>query len=78
MSISSTFYEQLLRTQIPKVQKDSHVKELFLLSGSAFIKAAFKNVNEIDPCLVIAMSTHNRNFIQDFYMAMLSKSPRFD
>jgi len=30
VSISSTFYEQLLRTQIQKAQKDSQVVNLFL------------------------------------------------
>ena len=47
-SISPTFYEQLLRKQIPKAQKDGHVKHLFALLGSAYIKAAYKHVDEID------------------------------
>ena len=32
-SISPTFYEQLLRAQIPKVHKDSQVKQLFCAFG---------------------------------------------
>ena len=40
--ISPTFYSQLLCLQIPKVQKDSQVKQLFALSGSAGIKDASK------------------------------------
>ena len=42
-------YEQLLRLQIPKVQKDSKLKQLFVLLGSANVKAACKHVEEIDP-----------------------------
>ena len=41
---------QLLRKQAPKVQKDSQVKQLFALLGSARVKAAHNNVDEIDPC----------------------------
>jgi len=52
-SISPTFYEQLLRKQIPKAQKDSQVKQLFALSGSAGVKAARKHVDEIDPWLQV-------------------------
>ena len=48
--ISSTFYKQLLRAQIPKAQKDSQVKQLFALLGSARVKAVPKNIDEIDPC----------------------------
>jgi len=33
--MSSTFYKQILRTQIPKVQKNSHVVNFFALMGSA-------------------------------------------
>ena len=33
VSISPTFYEQLLRTQILKAQKDSQVKQLFCAFG---------------------------------------------
>ena len=70
-SILPSFYEQLLRMQIPKVQKDSQVKLLFALSGSAGIKAARKNIDEIDPrtncevasgkgkLLCVAGTTHN-------------------
>ena len=41
--ISSTFYEQLLLSQI------SQVKQLFELLGSALVKAAHQNIGEIDP-----------------------------
>ena len=42
--------EQLLCSQIPKAQKDRQVKQLFVLSGSARVKAERKNNDEIDPC----------------------------
>ena len=48
-SISPTFYEQLLRSKIPKAQKDSQIKQLFALLGSACIKAAREHVDEIEP-----------------------------
>ena len=47
--ISPTFYAQLLCTQIPKAQKDSQVKQLFSLSGSACVKALGKHVYKIGP-----------------------------
>ena len=49
VSFSSTFYEQLLLTQIPKAQKDSYVKPHVALSGSECVKAEHKNVDEIYP-----------------------------
>ena len=49
VSISSTFYKQLLHVQISKSQKNSHVKQLFVLLGSPFVKAAHNHVDEIDP-----------------------------
>ena len=48
VSIPPTFYEQLLHAQIPKVQKDSQVKQLFALLGPSSVKAACKQVGEID------------------------------
>ena len=42
------FYPQLLPTQIPKAQKDSQVKQLFAVSGSAGVKAASKHIDKID------------------------------
>jgi len=42
VSISSTFYAQLLRSQIPKAQKDRQAVSLFVLFGSARIKAVRK------------------------------------
>ena len=47
-SISPAFYEQLLCVQIPKAQKDSQLKQLFALLGSAGIKAAHKHVDDIN------------------------------
>ena len=49
LSISPTFYKQLLRAQIPRVQKDSQVEQLFALLGSALVKAAGEHNDEIDP-----------------------------
>ena len=48
-SISPSFNEQLLRTKIPKAQKDSQIKQLFALLGPACVQAAPKHVDEIDP-----------------------------
>ena len=42
------FYAQLLRSKIPKAQKNSQVKQLAAFSGSSIIKAARKHVDEID------------------------------
>ncbi len=50
VSISSTFYQQLLCTQIPKVQKDTNnLIEVLHFWGSSHVKAARKHVGEIDP-----------------------------
>ena len=49
VSISPTSYEQLLCTQSPKAKKDSQVKLLFKLLGSACVKAERKYIDEIDP-----------------------------
>jgi neutral trehalase len=44
VSNSSIFYEQLLRAQIPNVQKDSQVMNIFfVLLGSACAKAAHRS-----------------------------------
>ena len=48
-SIPPSFYEQLLHAQIPKVQKDRHIKQLLALLGPSCVKAARKHINEIDP-----------------------------
>jgi len=37
-SMSSMFYEQLLCTQIPKVQKTDNLTVYFAISGSALVK----------------------------------------
>ena len=54
VTLSHQFHQhvnkQLLRSQIPKAQKDCQVKQLFVLSGSARVKAERKNNDEIDPC----------------------------
>ena len=47
-SFLPTFCKLLLRMQIPKAQKDIQVKQLFVLLGSAGMKAACKHVDEID------------------------------
>ena len=44
-----SFYAQLICAQIPEAQKDSQVKQIFALTGSAHIKAALKHVDETDP-----------------------------
>ncbi len=49
MSISSMFYEQLLRVQILKAQKDSQVVSPFCAFGICAHKSCSKNVDEIDP-----------------------------
>ena len=49
LQFAPTFYEQLLCMQIPKVQRDRQVKQLFALSGSAHVKAVRKHIDEIDP-----------------------------
>ena len=49
-SISLTFYAQLLPLQIPKLQKDSQLKQLFALLGSALAKAVLNRVDEILWC----------------------------
>ena len=41
-------------TTIPKAQKDSQVKQLFALFGSACVKAVSKHVDEIDPRVLTA------------------------
>ncbi len=43
------FYEQLLCTQIPKVQKDSQVDSLFVPLGSSHIKAAHRTYIKLTP-----------------------------
>jgi len=52
VSISPTFYEQLLCpkiTKIPKAQKYSKVVSLFCAFGICACKSCTKNVDEIDP-----------------------------
>ena len=47
----------------PKAQKDSQVKQLFALLGSASVKAARKHFVEFDlPGLLIPMKTSSKNF----------------
>ena len=46
-------YKQFLRSQIPKAQKDSQVKQPIVLSGPACVKAVHKHVDEIDPLVVV-------------------------
>ena len=49
-------YKQLLHTQIQKAQKDSQLKQLFTLLGSTRIKAIRKQVDEIEPWSLLAVS----------------------
>ena len=49
VSISPTFYEQLLCVQIPKAQKDNQLKQLFALLGYALENAGRNHIDEIDP-----------------------------
>ena len=49
VNFTNFFYEQLLLLQTPKVQRDSQLKKLFALLGSASVKAASKHDDEIDP-----------------------------
>jgi len=50
VSISSTFYVQLLRTQIPKVQKDTDdLTVFFTLLGFMSKKAARKTLVKLTP-----------------------------
>ncbi len=55
VSISSTFYKQLLRLQIPKVQKDSQVISLYL-SGSLYTKAAYRMLKKLTPRISLTKS----------------------
>ena len=48
-SISPIFNKQVLFKQIPKVQKDSELKQLFALLGSAGVKALHKHIDETGP-----------------------------
>jgi hypothetical protein len=49
-SISPTFYKQLVRSKIPKVQKYADdLTVFFVLLGSAGAKVLIKNVSEIGP-----------------------------
>lgn len=49
VSISSTFYQQLLRAQIPNAQKDWKLYCLFALLGSARVKAASRTLVKLIP-----------------------------
>jgi hypothetical protein len=48
-SISPMFYEQLLWVQIPKAQKLCQVISLFVLLGSAHVKATSKMLMKLTP-----------------------------
>jgi len=54
VSISSTFYEQLLSPKIPKVQKDTDdLTEFFTFFRSSGVKVVSKHVGEMTPDRVI-------------------------
>ena len=56
-SISTSFYEQLLRAQIPKAQKKTvKSSSFFVRLGPAFVKAAHKHIDEIDPRWYFALT----------------------
>jgi len=58
MSISSTFYEQLLHAQIPKAQKKTdNLTVFFALSGSVCVKAAHRMLIKLTPISAIPVST---------------------
>ncbi len=66
VSISSTFYEQLWPTQIPKVQKKTVKLSIFwALSGSTNVKAARRTLIKLTPEVVrlFLMSNEYINFI---------------
>ncbi len=48
VNFNTMFYKQLLRSQIPRAQKDRQVVYLFTLLGSTSAKAVRKNVDETD------------------------------
>jgi len=53
--ISSTFYEQLLGVQIPKVQKKTvKLSVFFVLVGSAHVKAAHGTLMKLTPGIPIS------------------------
>ena len=68
-------YMPFLLTQIPKAQKDSQLKPLFALSGSAGVKAAHEHVDEIDPRSVTkhffpndtVLFSHRQNKIESLF-----------
>ena len=61
-AMSPTFYEQLLRMQSPKAQKDGQIKQLFAILGSACVKAACKYIDEIYPRRVKEKKVQKRDF----------------
>jgi hypothetical protein len=50
-SISSTFYVQLLHTQIPKVQNNNELTVIFVRLESTLVKAACKTLMRLAPVL---------------------------
>ena len=62
-SISPTFYEQLLCTQIPKAQKKTVKLSSFIaLLGSARVRAARRTLVKLTPCL----PSHSKNLCLHF------------
>jgi len=50
MSISSTFYGQLLRVKIPKAPKDTDAETIFFAClGSGHVKAAHRTLMKLIP-----------------------------
>ena len=58
VSISSMFYEQLLRSQVPKVQKTCvKSSSFFALLGSGSVKAARRTLLKLTPNLLYSLSS---------------------
>jgi len=76
-SISPTFYELLLCVQIPKAQKIQSSHQLFFAHlGSVQVKAAHKNVGEIDTWSYGANST-KVNVVKIFLECEYSKKIKY-
>ena len=58
VSISPTFYQQLLRVQIPKAQKKTvKLSSFFALLGSSRVKAACRTLVKLTPSFHFFMSS---------------------
>ena len=74
VNLTNIFHKAFKRSH--KCKKDSQLKQLFPLSGSAHIKAARKHVDEIDPrCIKLNLITRffSNRFIYIFHLVFLKK-----